>query len=290
MSQLLTVARPEGTLRLDPASRDTRLALHEEKVHMPRLIPAVFVLGLVSLCLAGSDRLAGAPAQAAVQRPPIQRSPAADTTVYPPVFFREDWKFDRSAPNMNNEREPEHTIVQGDVTNPNLEVHLYGDKVGTRTVIQPYNKDITYVMSLLCTSNWAITLRDKNNDVDLTGLATLTWRTRVSGFHLLRPILKLADGTWLVGDKTVGLSLDWVQSEFNLVDVRWRTLDIENVVEGREAKWVENPNLSRVEEIGFTDLMRGAGHGSGGGSRVDWIQVSGKPVPRAASRTTSSRP
>jgi hypothetical protein len=197
------------------------------------------------------------------------------------LFFREDWKFDKSVPNVNTEREPEHPIVQTDVANANLEVHLYGDKAGTRTVLQPYNKDITYVMSLLTTSNWAIALRDKNNDVDLTGLAMWTWRTRVSGFHLLRPILKLADGTWLVGDKTVGLSNDWVQSEFLLGDVRWRTLDITNVVEGREAMWVEHPDLSKVEEIGFTDLMRGAGHGSGGGTRVDWIQVTGKPVPRA---------
>jgi len=39
--------------------------------------------------------------------------------------------------------------------------------------------------------------------------------------------------------------------------------------------------MSRLLMIGFTDLMSGAGHGSGGGSRVDWIQVTGKPVPRA---------
>jgi hypothetical protein len=120
--------------------------------------------------------------------------------------------------------------------------------------------------------------------VDLSGLATIKWRTRVSGFHLLRPILKLADGTWLIGDKTAGLTTDWVESEIQLVDVRWRNLDISQVVEGREARWVDNPDLSRVEEIGFTDLMRGAGHGSGGGSRIDWIQVTGKPVPRTASR------
>ena len=50
----------------------------------------------------------------------------------------------------------------------------------------------------------------------------------------------------------------------------------------------DDADLSRVEEIGFTDLMRGAGHGSGGGSRVDWIQVTGKPVPRAASRTANT--
>ena len=250
---------------------------------MPKSLPAVLVLGLVSLCLAAADGLAQRGAQSG-----RQQSPGATTAVYPPVFFREDWKFDTSVPNVNDEREPEHQIVQGDVANANLEVHLYGDKAGTRTVLQPYNKNITYVMSLLCTSNCAITLRDKNNDVNLTGLAMWTWRTRISGFHLLRPILKLADGTWLVGDKTAGLSNDWVQAEFLLGDVRWRTLDITNVVEGREARWVDNPDLSKVEEIGFTDLMRGAGHGSGGGSRVDWIQVTGTPVPRAASRTAGN--
>lgn len=255
---------------------------------MRKLIPAVFVVALCALCLSETEGLA--------QRGGGQRgggqggggratSPGATTAVYPPVFLREDFKFDKSVPNVNDEREPEHPIAPTDVANPNLEVRLYGDKAGTRTVIQPYNKDITYVMSLLTTSNWLVTLRDKNNDVDLTGLSMWTWRTRVSGFHLLRPVLKLADGTWLVGDKTAGLSNDWVESEFLLGDVRWRTLDIKEVVEGREARWMENPDLSRVEEIGFTDLMRGAGHGSGGGSRLDWIQVTGKPVPRAAGRS-----
>jgi hypothetical protein len=262
--------------------------MQKEQMYMARLIPAVFVLALVGLCLAEQDGLAQRARGAAPST--REQSPGATTAVYPPSFFREDWKFDKSAPNVNDEREPEHVIVAGDAASLNLDVRVYGDKAGMRTVTQPYNKDITYVMSLLTTSNWALTLRDKNNDVDLTGLAMWTWRTRISGFHLLRPIVKLANGTWLVGDKTAGLSNDWVQSEFLLGDVRWRTLDIEQVVEGREARWVDNPDLSRVEEIGFTDLMRGAGHGSGGGSRVDWIQVTGKPVPRVASRTTSARP
>ena len=178
--------------------------------------------------------------------------------------------------------------MQGDVANPNLEVHLFGDKVGPRLADQTYNNNITYVMTLLCTSNCAITLRDKKNDVDLTGVATIRWRTRVSGFHFLHPIIKLADGTWLIGDKGASFSTNWVESEIQLEDVRWRNLDIENVVEGREAKWIDHPDLSHVEEIGFTDLMRGAGHGSGGGSRVDWIEVYGKPVPRVASGNTST--
>jgi hypothetical protein len=205
------------------------------------------------------------------------------------LFFRENWKLDPNAPNVNTEREPEHPIVQGDVANPNLEVRLYGDKAGTRMVDQTFNNHLLYVMTLLCTSNCAITLRDKNNDVDLSGLATIKWRTRISGFHFLRPILKLASGQWLVGDKgSPGPSTSWVESEIQLVDVRWRNLDIENVVEARDGYWVDYPDLSKVEEIGFTDLMRGSGHGSGGGSRVDWIEVYGKPVPRVASRDTST--
>jgi len=248
---------------------------------MPRFIPTVFVLGLVSLCLAGSNWLVGEPARAAGQQAQTSAGPQ-----YPPVFFREDWKLASGLPNINTPQEPEHAVVQGDVANPNLEVHLYGDKVGPVAVKQPSNNDLTYVMTLLCTSNCAITLRDKNNDVDLTGLATIRWRTRISGFHLLHPILKLADGTWLVGDHATAYSTDWVDSEIQLVDVRWRTLNIENVIEGRGDKWVENPNLSRVEEIGFSDLMRGGGHGSAG-SRIDWIQVNGKPVPRVASGSKS---
>lgn len=235
------------------------------------LIPALFVLGLVT----GADAAQQAPAM----------PPGAQ---YPPVFLREDWKLADGLPNINTPQEPEHAVVPADVANANLDIHLHGDKAGLTSVKQPYNKDLTYVMTLLCTANCAITLRDKANDVDLTGLATIRWRTRITGFHMLHPIVKLADGTWLVGDHATPYSTDWVESEIQLADVRWRPLDIDNVVEGKGGKWVENPNLSRVEEIGFTDLMRGSGHGGGGGSRVDWIQVTGKPVPRAATRTAAA--
>jgi hypothetical protein len=257
--------------------------MQKEKVSMPRFIPAVSVLGLLSLCLAGSDSLAGDPARAAGQQAQVPQGPQ-----HPPLFLREDWRLASGLPNINTPQEPEHPVVQGDVANPNLDVHLHGDKVGLTAVKQPNNNDLTYVMTLLCTSSCAITLRDKNNDVDLTGLATIRWHTKISGFHMLHPIVKLADGTWLVGDHATAYSTDWVESEIQLVDVRWRSLNIENVVEGRGGdKWLENPNLSRVEEIGFTDLMRGGGHGAPG-SRIDWIEVYGKPVPRGATRTTSS--
>ena len=45
----------------------------------------------------------------------------------------------------------------------------------------------------------AVTLRHKTSNVDLSGFAKMGWVTRVSGFHVVRPVVKLADGTWLVG-------------------------------------------------------------------------------------------
>lgn len=44
--------------------------------------------------------------------------------------------------------------------------------------------------------------------------------------------------------------------------------------------WTTNVDLSQVDEIGFTDLMAGAGKGAQGNSGIDWIEVYGKPVRR----------
>jgi hypothetical protein len=43
---------------------------------------------------------------------------------------------------------------------------------------------------------------------------------------------------------------------------------------------VERPNLSKVDEVGFADLMPGSGHGSGGYANIGRIEVYGKPVKR----------
>ena len=39
-------------------------------------------------------------------------------------------------------------------------------------------------------------------------------------------------------------------------------------------------DLSRVDEVGFTTLSRGGGHGVGAAADVDWIEVYGFPVKR----------
>src|SRR5215470_3581588 len=99
-----------------------------------RTIP---LFGVLILSLAGS----GAAGQARRGGPPAPRQqPARSLRIeYPPLFFREDWKLDPNAANVNTADEPEHPIGQGDLANPNLEVHLYGDKAGTRIADQTYN-------------------------------------------------------------------------------------------------------------------------------------------------------
>jgi hypothetical protein len=129
-----------------------------------------------------------------------------------------------------------------------------------------------------CTTPCAVALRDRSHYGDLTGLARIPWVTKVSGFHQVRPIVKLADGTWLVGDHTDGSTGDWLQSEFSLADVRWLRLDINAVV--TKGNFVDKPDLSKVDEIGFVDLVPGSGHGPGGWIDVATFEVFGKPIQR----------
>ncbi len=185
----------------------------------------------------------------------------------PGLFFREDWKETPAA----------LPVTQEHVANPNLIMGLYGP--GKNLIKKSHHDtpadDPYYIWSGECLGNWALALRHRSAFVDLRGLAKIRWRTKQAGFRQLRMLLKLADGTWLVSDQYDGPSNDWRVREFNISDIRWRKLDIENIVEG---DWMEKPNLERVDEIGWTDLMRGGR--SIACSRVDWIEVYGRAVKR----------
>jgi hypothetical protein len=106
-------------------------------------------------------------------------------------------------------------------------------------------------------------------------LAKIRWRSKQAGFRQLRIILKTASGEWIVSDDCDGFSGDWRTREFNLSDIRWRKLDIQAISEG---DWVATPDLSRIDEVGVTDLMTGGN--SIACSRLDWIEVYGKSVER----------
>jgi hypothetical protein len=74
----------------------------------------------------------------------------------------------------------------------------------------------------------------------------------------LRLTLKLANGMWLVSDYAEGPTVDWHESEFAIAGIRWRRMNIETIVEGA---WVEKPDLSKVDEIGWTELAPAATRG-----------------------------
>jgi len=187
-----------------------------------------------------------------------------------PLFFREEWK--QTAAGGEHPVDPSEAL-----SNASLELKLYGKEILLTGSKQDENNPI-HLWTGTCTTPCAVTLREKTNYADLTGLARIRWVTKVSGFHKVRPVLKLADGTWLVGDHADGSTLDWLQNDFSVADVRWLRLDIDTVV--TKGNIVERPDLSRVDEIGFVDLMPGSGHGPGGWIDVGAIEVFARPVKR----------
>jgi len=187
----------------------------------------------------------------------------------PPVFLKEEWK--------QNAANDEHPVSQESIGNPNLELKLYGKEI-LLTGRGGDENNPTHVWTGTCAGPCAVALRDKTNFADLSGLARIRWNTKTSGFHQVRPALKLADGTWVVGDRADGSTRYWLFTEFNLADVRWLRLDIERVV--TTGNILPNVDLSKVDEIGFADLMPGSGHGAGGWVDVAQIEVYGKPVAR----------
>ena len=230
----------------------------------------MIVIALQSVALVGIAVTASAQAAQGGGRQGQAAAPARAGR--PPLFFREEWK---QVPGGG-----EHPITMDAVANPNLELKLYGStskEIQLTGAAQDENNPI-HMWTGLCATPCAAALRDKNNQVDLTGLARIRWVTKVSGFHQVRPIVKLADGTWLVGDHAVGSTIDWLQNDFALSEVRWLKLDIAGMV--TKGNFVDKPDLSRVDEVGFVDLLPGSGHGAGGWVDVAAIEVYGKPVKR----------
>jgi hypothetical protein len=192
---------------------------------------------------------------------------ATAATTRPGLLFREDWRENPAATPVTQEH-----VAHADLI---LTRHGPGEgKIRKSHHDQPAD-DPYYVWSGEADANWAVSLRHSRVLLDLTGQAKIRWRAKQSGFRQLRIIVKLANGKWIVGDQSDDESADWRVREFNLADIRWRVLDIAKVTEGKAEP---APDLSRVEEIGFTDLM--AGGRTAASSRLDWIEVYARGVPR----------
>ncbi len=199
-----------------------------------------------------------------------QTPPAAATR--PALLFKEEWKLPphQGAPTDENMR-----FTPAVVANERLEAKAYGP--GSSVVRAAEHEGRIDLWTGLATSPVAVTLRDKRNYIDLTGLARLRWIVRTNSIHTLYPVVRLANGTYVAGNRGITTDGEFLQVEIAFGGMRWFTLDPVKVVVTSE---VPNPDLSRVDEIGLATLAPGGGHGIAGSANLSTVELFAKAVPR----------
>ena len=211
---------------------------------------------------------------AASQTPP---TPAPNTqkpgmTPRPPLLFSEPW---RLPPYTGEQTDENMRFTPAVVTNPRIEAKLYGpDAKVIRAAVHEERIDLWNGMA---SSPVAITLRDRRNYVDLTGAARLRWIVRTNAIHLLHPVVKLADGRLIVGDRGINTQGEFLTVEVAFSGMRWYALDPVNVIVLTE---VPNPDLRKVDEVGLAMLLPGGGHGIAGSANLSTVELFAYPIPR----------
>ena len=176
-------------------------------------------------------------------------------------------------------------FVQANVVDANLELKQYG---AAKEVLTNAGNPAQFIpfsaWTGVASGPFAITFRHKANLLDLSGLAKIRWATKTSGFHVVRPVVKLPDGSMFVGDYASENVAMMLVTEFPVAIVRWAKLDPMKVVTlgspGPNNQIWTTPDLTKVDEVGFADLIPGSGHGTGGWVHVGMIEVYGKSAPR----------
>lgn len=174
-----------------------------------------------------------------------------------PLIFAEHWT-----------RAPQaQPITQANLGNQNLSLHLYGDVDGIRKTYHPI-EDYTYTGETR--TNWALTVSDPNNFWDLRGAARVMLRTRNSGYRFTHVVIKTADGKYYASEEGSGESSAWMNVEYILSDLHWRSLLMTDTPTNASNKRAPDPklvpiipqakaspDLGKVEEVGYSDLMPG---------------------------------
>ena len=190
----------------------------------------------------------------------------------PPLLFSEPWKL----PPYTGEQTDENTrVTPAVVTNPNLEVKLYGQDA--KVIRAATHEERTDLWNGMTSSPSAVTLRDRRSYVDLTDPARLRWIVRTNAIHSLHPVVKLSDGRLIVGDRVITTYGEFLSLEIAFTGMRWYGLDPNKVVVLTE---VVNPDLRKVDEVGLAMLSPGGGHGIAGSANLSNVELFAYPVPR----------
>jgi hypothetical protein len=193
-------------------------------------------------------------------------------TPRPPLLFSEPWRL----PPYTGERTDENMrFTPAVVTNPRLEAKLYGRDASV--ILASVHEERTDLWTGMTTSPVAVTLRDRRNYLDLTDAARLRWIVRTNAIHLLHPVVRLADGRLIVGDRGITTHGEFLQVEIAFSGMRWYALDPATVVVLTE---VVNPNLRRVDEVGLATLSPGGGHGVAASANLSTVDLFAYPVAR----------
>jgi hypothetical protein len=190
----------------------------------------------------------------------------------PASLFSETW---RIPPHTGEETDENTRVTPAVVTNPNLEVKLYGEDA--KVIRAATHEQRTDLWNGMTTSPSAVTLRDRRNFLDLTEAARLRWIVRTNAIHTLHPVVKLADGRLIVGDREITTHGEFLSVEIAFTGMRWYALDPEKVVVRTE---VVNPNLRMVDEVGMAMLIPGGGHGIAGSANLSNVELFAYPMPR----------
>jgi len=196
-----------------------------------------------------------------------------------PQLFEEHWN------NLPNAQ----PITHEHLSNQSLQLHLYGDVNAIRKSAHP-GENYTYTGE--ARTNWALTLSDPQSYWNLSGTGKVMLRTRNTGYRFTHIVIKTADGHYYASEEGSGESTSWMNREYILSDLHWRDLLMTDTPTNPTNKRTPDPNLTpivpttkaapdltRVEEVGYSDLMPGGWIPAT--TRVNYWAVYGKKVPRS---------
>jgi hypothetical protein len=179
-------------------------------------------------------------------------------------------------------------ITHEHLTNQDLLLHIYGDWQHIRATQHP-TEAYTYTGETV--TNWALTLSDPKFYYDLSGTGKVMLRTRNSGYRFTHVVIKTLDGKWYASEEGSPESTSWIEREYALSDLHWRILLMTDTPSNSSNRrqpdpklvpivpmGVGHPDLAKVDEVGFSDLMPGGWIPST--SRVNSWKVFGKKVQR----------
>ena len=190
----------------------------------------------------------------------------------PPLLFSEAW---RLPPYTGDQTDENTRVTPAVVTNPRLEVKLYG--TDAKVIRAATHEERTDLWNGLASSPTAVTLRDRSNYLDLTEAARVRWIVRTNAIHTLHPVVKLADGRLIVGDREITTHGEFLSLDIAFSGMRWYGLDPTKVIVLTE---VVNPDLRRVDEVGLAMLSPGGGHGIAGSANLSTVEVFAYGAPR----------